>query len=293
MPETRNTAQTTNKGASATQPTQPGTKGASANQLTPERPQRRGHASGSSGPQGNTESIADVAALLKEFFSFFQTSMTKFTETIVTKLSENVEKLTSKVFDLELANAQLKVDMGKQQSQIESLTNLLKRHDHKLKNAETKENDNEQYSRKSSVRVFGLPPAASNEDPKAVVCKVVNDMLHLQPPLSPSSIDIAHRVGPVTAKNTQTMICKFLIRTEKNRVMKERKELRKTGITITDDMTKMNLDFMKILKERADVHDTWFTNGKVFINPKNSKAKLVVRLNSDIDTIIKRALPKQ
>ena len=71
MPETRNTAQTTNKGASATQPTQPGTKGASTNQLTPERPPRRGHASGSSGPQGNTESIADVAALLKGVFLIF------------------------------------------------------------------------------------------------------------------------------------------------------------------------------------------------------------------------------
>ena len=85
------------------------------------------------------------------------------------------------------------------------------------------------------------------------------------------------------------MLCKFLIRTEKMRVIENRTKLARpvrTGYGISDDITKRNLDFMKDLEKREDIKDVWFFNGKVFFKLKTSNKKFTPRLSSNIDKLI-------
>ena len=140
--------------------------------------------------------------------------------------------------------------------------------------------------------MFGLPVPRANEDPKRVVCDFVNTKLELNPPLLPAAIDVAHRVGAPTVKRTQTMLCKFVMHTDKWRIIKIRKILQKTGFGISDDIAKQHLDYMDALKTRQDVSEVWFFNGKVFLKPVGTKHACNPRLHCDIDKLIKDTLLK-
>ena len=260
----------------------------------PNRPPRKGHASGNAANAATplvpcADTPTAIASMLQTFMSTFLTQFEQLATKISDRLSSIEDRFESKIMCYEMENAKLKSDLDAHKQVIDDLKDRLDSHDRKLKEAESSDNDQEQYSRKSSIRIFGLPPGTPKENAKDIVCKFVNDKLQLDPPLLPSSIDVAHRVGGITAKNSQTMLCKFLIRTEKMRVIENRTKLARpvrTGYGISDDITKRNLDFMKDLEKREDIKDVWFFNGKVFFKLKTSNKKFTPRLSSNIDKLI-------
>ena len=156
--------------------------------------------------------------------------------------------------------------------------------DHKLQLAERAEVENEQYSRKNSVRIFNLPAPRQNEDSRAVVCEFANTKLQLEPPLVPHDIDICHRVAVKSPRHTQMMICKFVRRTNKIRILKIRTKLASTGLGVADDIAKQHLDFMDGLKKRADVAEVWFFNGKIFCKPVGTENSFNPRLHCNVET---------
>ena len=173
---------------------------------------------------------------------------------------------------------------------LQNQVNLLER---KSQLSERNEVENNQYSRKNSVRIFNLPaPTGTNEDHRRVVCDFVNTKLKVEPPLVPNDIDVAHRVGGRTPRNTQTMLVKFVRRYDKFRVLKLRKELSGSKMGISDDIAKQYLDFMETLKNRADISQTWFFNGKVFCKPVGTDHNFTPRLHCDISRLIKETLDK-
>ena len=216
---------------------------------TPQRPPRRSDVS----PGGGAlpADFQSLAGYISEKFTAFANLLAAHKTDVCSKLSDLESRLASRITALEIDNENLKTALKKRESEQEVLVARLNNCERKLQLAERAEVENEQYSRKSSIRIYGLPSAAPNEDAKRVVCDFVNNRLKIQPPLDHDAIDVAHRVGAKTPHNTQTMLCKFIKRTDKIRVIKARSTLKGTRLSITDDIAKRNIEYMEELKKKS------------------------------------------
>lgn len=116
---------------------------------------------------------------------------------ITTEMTEKMDKLESRIFELEIKNDDLYKENENIREQIQGSQEYIEDVDYGVHMA----NDLEQYTRKSSVRIFGLEDE-KNEEIAITIAKVnslLNDKLHMD--TKESDINIAHRLGPYTNKN--------------------------------------------------------------------------------------------
>ena len=82
----------------------------------------------------------------------------------------------------------------------------------------------EQYSRRNSVRLSGLPEM-QNENVVDLVMKVINEDMAVTPPLAIEEIDRIHRVGKQDGGRPRPILIKFATYRSQRRVISERKFL--------------------------------------------------------------------
>ena len=135
-------------------------------------------------------------------------------------ISNANKKLSDDIKSLKQSVDNLKKQVDNKEAKIKSL---------ELKNAEleVRIDDLEQYSRRASMRIYGL----AEETPGSTDDKVlhlVNHHLKLQPPLEAEEIEVSHRVGTTdnpSAEPRATLV-KFLSRRSKTCVMDSARPLR-------------------------------------------------------------------
>ena len=256
---------------------------------TPEPPVRHHHLSGNSAIMAELQAFK---ATMTEKFADFARQLNNNNISVMTKLQEIEQKYDDKITALEIDNKTLSDKLVKHVKAYDVVCDRLNRCERLIKETERNELENEQYSRKNSVRVFGLPTALPNENSKAIMVNFVNEKLAIVPPLRPDDIEVAHRVGAPTAKHTQTLLCKFMRRTDKVRVITARKTLKGTGFSISDDIAKKLMEYMEALKERTDIGQIWFWNGKLFAKPPNCNNFFNPRLHCDVHKLVQKALAR-
>jgi hypothetical protein len=82
----------------------------------------------------------------------------------------------------------------------------------------------DQYTRRNSIRIYGIDDTNKNETPADTEQKVqtfLKDKLDID--LDPTDIDIAHRIGKYIDDSNRSAICKFIYRTHKLKVISARK----------------------------------------------------------------------
>ena len=84
--------------------------------------------------------------------------------------------------------------------------------------------DLEQYSRRNSVRLSGLPESP-DENVVALVMKVVNEDMAVTPPLAIEEIDRIHRVGKSDGGRHRPLLIKFATYRSRRRVISQRRFL--------------------------------------------------------------------
>ena len=106
--------------------------------------------------------------------------------------------------------------------------------DLKHENQELREELDElqQYSRKPSIRVYGIPES-EDEDTDQLLLQLFNERMQLEPPVQLQDIEISHRVGrtPYPAQSSdkpshRAIIARFASRRIKAKVMREKKKLK-------------------------------------------------------------------
>ena len=86
----------------------------------------------------------------------------------------------------------------------------------------------EQYGRRNGLRISGIPEQ-DNEDTTTAIVNLANDVLKVEPPLQRDDINISHRLRkPRRPHEPAPVIVRFLRRTDRNRVISERNNLRTT-----------------------------------------------------------------
>ena len=139
---------------------------------------------------------------------------------ITTEITEQMDKLESRIFELEIKNDDLYKKNENLREQIQYSREYIEDIDYGVQMALKKTNDLEQYTRKSSVRIFGLEDE-KNEEIAITIAKVnnlLNDKLHMD--TKESDINIAHRLGPYTNKQCRPIIVRFMSRQHKIETIK-------------------------------------------------------------------------
>lgn len=148
------------------------------------------------------------------------------------------------------------------EEQIGVLTNKLKEAESKIVQFEVRTDDLEQYSRRNSVRIFGLQETADEDVQKSVVAMVEGN---LRIKLVPEDIDRCHRTGPRIENRTRPVILKFTRYNKKAEVLSQRRQLKGKRMSIQDDLTKQRLQLLKLAREKYGDRNAWTSNGRVLI----------------------------
>ena len=160
----------------------------------------------------------------------------------------------------------------------EHITTLEKR----IEDLEAKADDQEQYSRRTSVRIYGVP-----ETPGEDVLSLSKDLFE-KVNLSPS-INRVHRVGPLrksspanpsssnetadanpSPTSPRPILCQFVSYPDKAAVMKRRKDLSDEypDVHVNEDLTRKRANILfeaRKLKRAKTIKDCWSFDGRLAI----------------------------
>jgi hypothetical protein len=146
---------------------------------------------------------------------------------------------------------------------------------------------NEQYSRRDSIRISGVPETVDED-----VCKIVISLSkELGVVLSSDDISACHRVFAKN-KGKRQIIVKMISRRKKEELLQQAKKLAKTkaalkGVYFNEDLTELRNNMCFLARKRKDTVKRVVTNnGNItcFLHEKKADGKnKVVRLNTPDD----------
>ena len=143
----------------------------------------------------------------------------------------------------------------------------------------------EQYSRKSSVRIYGLQ--TTNNDYQSAVINLIGT---LGITISPADIVAVHPL-PKKRLNTDTspppIIVKFLRETTKMQIMYVRKNLKNRDTTIKEDLTRLNQQLLNRVAKHERVKSAWSWKGMINCL-LNDGEKHIVDLFQELEPLVGR-----
>ena len=182
---------------------------------------------------------------------------------------------------------------------VESLGKQLKCKDEKIDELERKVNDleiqsdrHEQYTRRSNLRIQGLPETANITD--GMVLQLINETMNMTPPIVINDIERSHYLGPATDNDgkprKRAIIVRFKSERIRDQVFRARTTLkthnndhREGRIFINEDLTARRASLAYVtrqLKKSGKINDSWTHDGKILIKDLNNK---IVQIISESD----------
>ena len=157
--------------------------------------------------------------------------------------------------------------LGPVMDELRSARSLLREKETIIEGLEQKVDQLEQYTRRNSLRISGLPEE-EDEDCYEKVLSTLNTKLSLSPPLSIDHIDCLHRTGKSHPNKPRQVIVKFTSYQHRRRVMAQRRQLRGTNLYVNEDLTrKRNALYWSArnAKRQQRIRDAWTYDGRVMI----------------------------
>ncbi len=208
---------------------------------------------------------------------------------IINTLSKEISDLKSELQQLKVEQVSLKATSDQQTREIAELKAELKDARSTNNVLVHRTNDLEQYSRRESIRISGFPdnPHESAAKCEENVCNFVNDKLKLPVKITPSDIAAAHRLGGSSRHSKpRQVIVKFVSRKLRDRVIGARRVLKGSGITISEDLTKMNYQLLQRARDFNTVESAWSSYGRIICLLKN-KSKVSINPQVSLDEQLK------
>jgi len=178
----------------------------------------------------------------------------------------------------DIVAAKLGVRLKKLENQLNEKDDIIDSLTKRLEDAENKLDDTEQYSRRTSVRIAGIPEEPT-ENVQDKVTKVFEAM-KLQP-----VINRVHRVGPKDskAKGPRPIICQFTTYPDKRAVMQAKKSIGGPfpKVFINEDLTRHRARIFFIARQQKKqglLSEVWTADGRICVKDKKGKIHYITRL---------------
>ena len=213
---------------------------------------------------------ADAEKALEDFDKNMQVYFKDFREKVTKQLKKVIRKVDDRLNDLTGRVRELEEECVRKDECIQEMKKL-----------HIEVNRVAQYTLKDNVRILGLPEKKT-EDCREVVCALVSDKVKVQ--LEPKDVSIAHRLVKPEKQQHKPIIAKLKDRTQRLDILKKRKILKGSGITIMEDITKANLQLTRDAEDSGVFEAVWFWNGRVHALAKGyPKDKLTLTLFDDFE----------
>ena len=200
---------------------------------------------------------AEVAVALENAMqssSFLNSLASVLVEIVAKKLEESMNFNNQLISDL-------RKDLEDRDKQIKELKRELN----------VKTDQLEMYTRRNSLRIFGIPESdRENTDDKVI--KMVTEKLSI--PLQLSDIDRSHRVGAKISGKNRPIIIKFVSYRKRREIFQVKKRLKSTGITVREDLTKARLDVLQAAIQRFGLASVWTEDGVIIVKRENTRFRL-------------------
>ncbi|KAK9753611.1 hypothetical protein QE152_g1943 [Popillia japonica] len=180
-------------------------------------------------------------------------------------------------------------------NEIKHLQKKLEESDKEVKNAQ---NALEQYTRRNSLRIFGIPENKNENTSDIMFC---TEKLNLDVPTT--AIDYCHRLfakegqqKPIIVKfisrytkklvyskegQQKPIIVKFISRYTKKLVYSKKKMLKGSKVVIKEDLTRANQNLLKEASKRFGDRKAWSFEGKIYV--KSGDRIKTVKSISDLE----------
>ena len=111
------------------------------------------------------------------------------------------------------------------------------------------------------------------EGTNTVVTKKLNELL--QEKLTDIDIDRSHRIGRLKkGKQSRPIIIKFARYNIRNRVFKNKKKLKDTGISITESLTQKRMQMLTKARNEFLFKNVWTQDGKILVKSDDNTIKV-------------------
>ena len=219
--------------------------------------------------------FSNMSSMLKKLFceDEFITALERCVEKILAKrLKANEDRLERQEGELH----ELRVQLDQKEAEIQSLSRSLNKITVDVDTFNMRANDLEQYSRRNSIRIFGIPESQGEDTDQAVI-KAVSD--NLPGSISLADIDRSHRSGKprADAKKPRPILVKLTHYRKKAALMKDRRRLKGTGVSIQEDLTKANHQILMKLANHPKVEAAWSIDGKIMAALKTSEEGITMK----------------
>ncbi|MES9881224.1 MAG: hypothetical protein ABW185_10125 [Sedimenticola sp.] len=182
--------------------------------------------------------------------------------TIIMKVEEKTKDLQNKIQSLESENLCLKKDVTTLKNQLASETKRLTVCETRSMTALSKSNYNEQYSRKTNIKIMDIQEKPNETEGDLV--KSVSELCQKQGvTLQQSKIVAIHRI-PSKPNQTRPVLIKLANGNEKTKIMKQRSIFKTSGNRLVDDVTKLNSELISRLLAHNRIEQAWYYNGAVY-----------------------------
>lgn len=194
----------------------------------------------------------------------------------VVEAENSMETMHNKISDMETSIDSMQTKCENASKQNEAMKLQLLDRETKIRFQADQLNNLEQYTRRNSIRIYGIQDTKKEETPMdsaKQVINMINNKLNIS--LTVQHVDIAHRMGKYTKDANRPIICKFVSRVTKQEVIKARRRLKNTAIVIREDLTLQNAKLLERTSSEEIVKSAWSDEGKILALLKNNKTILV------------------
>lgn len=211
--------------------------------------------------------LEDIACIVESKISAVLTNeefIKNICEKVSQKLADRLEKQSSSIDNLTTAMEDLKAAKHRFEKQID---------------------DMRQYSKVTNLRIFGVPQRQGPENTKEIVLDICKNRLKLGNLVREMDIKNCYRVKTKNAGvdngRLPAILVTFYSENKKTQVLKCRKLLKSTGMSIQEDLTARRLNLLKMAAEKYTRNNVWVHDGRVCV--KNGGK--IRRINHEDDLV--------
>lgn len=196
---------------------------------------------------------------------------TTFSKALVSALQD--QEVRSSLGDIVSESVRHQIDeLRVQLKQKDAIIDELKR---RVDTLESSNDALEQYQRRNSLRISGLPED-DNEDVLSRSLNIINNTMKVDPPIHEDDIDRVHRIGRRDSNKPRPIIIKFSTYRMRHRVMQKRRNLKNSNYFINEDLTKQRSQLLyksRMAKKQGFIKDCWTHDGAIVFKDNTGKIR--------------------
>ena len=188
------------------------------------------------------------------------------------KMAAETKALREEVAGLREANAEFVKELERKNTRITRLEEDLKEAKETERRTASRLNDMENYNRRNNIRVFGIEEK-KGEDCEEVLLEMLRRKMNIN--LKNEDLEAVHRVGGERTGGKRAIIARFVNRKNSEKILRNRKVLKNTGIGIAEDLSQASYRLQLRAREVKGLLDCWTKGGVLYVKKEDGAIKKI------------------